>query len=441
MKNLLFPTRHPIASVACFCLFSISIVSGKEKEPESASNAKPDVTKIAGVLEAVKSSELVVGNEHLTALEIKRIVPHGTKVNKGQNVVWFDTDEFDKKIEQAEIDLKLAELTLESETFQHKQFLETQKLDKAAAVRARKQAQQKFDNFVNVDRDREVLSAQFNLKSSQASLDNATEELKQLEQMYEEDDLTEESEEIVLKRAKQSVEFAQFRLDGTKISSERSISQTVPRKEASEKESLQRAELKYQKTMKDLESARAKQEIEMTRKRDKFKDEQEKVAEMRAERNQMVLQAPHAGIVLYGKLARGKLPEKPSALKMGSKVTVNQVIATIVDPSRLQIRVDLDEKYLSQIKPGALCKIVVRAFADHDQKGSVKSVSTVPYAGTKYDCVVSLRAGKNAPAFLPTMGCDLEFTATDPEKNGAKRKSSAKSTMSKKGADTEKPAT
>jgi multidrug efflux pump subunit AcrA (membrane-fusion protein) len=127
-------------------------------------------------------------------------------------------------------------------------------------------------------------------------------------------------------------------------------------------------------------------------------------------------------------------------LKAGSKVTVDQVIATIVDPSRLQIRVDLDEKQFTRIKPGAQCKVVVRAFADNEQKGTVKSVSAVPYAGSKYDCVVSIRPGKNAPAFLPTMGCDLEFAAKDSDKDKAKKKSPAKATKSKKDAGPEKPA-
>ncbi|QDT08309.1 HlyD family secretion protein [Stieleria marina] len=408
-------------TVALSCLLvSASVFAAEEKEPESASDAKPKVTKVAGVFEAVTASEIAVENEHLTALEIKRLLPHGTQVSKGQNVVWFDTEDIDKKIKQAEIELKLAELTLAEDEFKYEQFIKTQKLDKSAAERSRQQAQQKFDNYVEVDRDREVLSAKFSLKSSQSSLDNAKEELKQLEQMYKEDDLTEESEEIVLKRAKQTVEFAQFRFDGTKITSDRAIKQSIPRKEASEEAALERAQLAYEKTMKELANARVRQNIEMSKKRDKFKEEEEKVTEMRDERKQMVMKSPSDGIVFHGKLNRGKLSDKPSTLESGSKVAAKQVIATVVDSSKLRVRVDLDEKHLALVKQGAKCKIVPRAFADETFSGTVKSVSRVPYAGSKFDCVVSFRVDKDQPELLPAMGCDLEFAAAEKAKSKKK---------------------
>lgn len=410
-----------IASVACLLLVA-STSFADETEPKAAEEKTPEVVKVAGVFEAVLGGEVSISHEHFPALEIKRLSPHGTKVTKGQNVVWFDTEDVDEKIKQAEVDLKLAELTLGDENFKHEQFIKTQSLEKAAAQRTRKQAQQKFDNYMGIDRDREVLVAEFSLKSSQSSLDNATEELNQLKQMYEEDGLTEESEEIVLKRAKQAVEFAQFRLEGTQITSERAIKQTIPRKEASENDALERAQLAYQESTKNLADARVRQDIEIAQKRDKFKDEKTKMEEMRDQRKQMVLQTPNAGIVLHGKLTRGKLSDKPSVLKVGSKVTADQVIVTVVNPAKLQVRVDLDEKHLALIKPGVKCKVVPRPFSKLNLKGTVKSVSSVPYAGSKYDCVVSFRHEKDAAMLMPVMGCDIEFEVVAEAKKDSEKK-------------------
>ncbi len=414
LPNIVLHAR--LLSVA-ICLLIASVVHAAD-EPDSASDAKPKKpteTKIIGVIEAVNAEEISADTEQIESFEIKRLVPHGKEVSKGKNVVWFETEEIDKKIKAAEIELRLAKLKLRDAEFSYEQFLETQALDRAAAERTRQHAQQDYDNFVQIDRDRQKLSAEFSLKSSQDYLENVMEELEQLEQMYKEDDLTEQSEEIVLKRAKRAVESAQFRLDGAEIQTERTVSQGIPRSVAQQEESLARAQLAYQTSIQGLESARQQREIELNRQRDKFNEQQEDLAELRQERKRAVLAASIDGIVLHGKLNRGKLSAKPSLLEKGSKVTPGQVVATVVNPDKLRIRVDLEEKYLTKVMVGAKCKVTLKGFPDFETTGTVKSVSTVPYAGTKYDCVVAFRKTKQQPAILPTMTCELEFESAEAE--------------------------
>ncbi|MGI9471883.1 MAG: HlyD family efflux transporter periplasmic adaptor subunit [Rubripirellula sp.] len=413
-------------------LASLSVITGflsvafvaspsfAQEEPESASDAKPNTVKIGGVIEAVNAKQVSADTEQVTSLTVERIIAHGTKVKSGQNLVWFETEDLDDKVKAAEIDLRLSKLTMEDDEFKHEQFLKSQKLDREAAQRARKSAQQDYDNFVKEDRDRSVKSAEFSLKSSQASLENALEELKQLQQMYDEDDLTEESEEIVLKRAKRTVESAQFRLEGTEVSTKRSIAQGIPRSVAQQDDALARAELAYQQSMRDLKSADTRKAIEIQRKRDAFKKAEEKFAELKQERQKIVLTSPIDGIALHGKLTRGKLSEKPSLLAEGSKVTPSQVLVTVVSPNALQIRVDLEEKNLPIVTKGSSCTVRLKAIPGFETKGTVKSVSAVPYAGTKYDCIVTFRAGKQA--VMPTMTCELEFAGLEEAEAEVKQK-------------------
>ncbi|MFK8114427.1 MAG: HlyD family secretion protein [Rubripirellula sp.] len=390
---------------------------GEQAADKEANEKEPAALKISGVFQSLNEVQILADTEQISSLEIKRIVKHGGKVSQGQNVVSFDAEDIDKQIKEAEIKLRLAKLTMGDDEFAYQQFLKNQALDKQSAERARKNAQQNYDNFVQIDRDRQILAAEFNVKSSQASLDNATEELEQLEQMYKEDDLTEESEEIVLKRAKQSVEFAQYRLDGTKASSKRSLEQTIPNATAQQEATLAKAQLTHEQAIRDLSSARQRREIEMGQKRDKFKEQQEKLAELKQERKKISLAAPIEGIALLGALNRGRLGDKPSTLEIGSKVTPSTVIATIVNPRRLQIRVSLEQKDLSKVKVGAKCKVTCKAFPDFETTGTVKSVSSVAYAGTKHDCVVNFKQAKHQPGTLPTMSCDLEFASKESDKD------------------------
>jgi hypothetical protein len=385
------------------------LISAAEEEPKSASDQAPKTTKISGVIEAIVSHEISTSTKQIDAFEINRIIPHGATVREGQNLVWFETEAIDKKIKDAETDLRLAKLILDDEEFAHKQFLDTQALDRETAERTRAYAKQDYDNFVQVDRERDVLAADFSLRMSRYSLEGVMEELDQLEQMYQEDDLTEVSEEIVLKRAKRDVESARYRLENAEIATNRTVTQSIPRLEKQQEDKLAKAELAYEKSIRDLNSARQRREIEIHRKRDSFQEQEKKFAELKGERKQVVLKSPIDGIVFYGELNRGRLSEKPSTLKPASKVSGNQVVVTVIDPSKVQIRVDLDEKHLAKVREGAKCKVTLTAFADFETTGTVKSVSSVPYGGTKYDCVVKLHQTKNQPNIRPTMTCELEF--------------------------------
>ena len=65
-----------------------------------------------------------------------------------------------------------------------------------------------------IDLPYEKKAAAMTLKSYRDSLAYATEELNQLKKMYEADDLTEETEEIILQRTKNQVDRAKFLLEG-----------------------------------------------------------------------------------------------------------------------------------------------------------------------------------------------------------------------------------
>jgi len=365
--------------------------------------------EVSGVLEAVRSKEIKADTEHLGSLKIKRLADHGTVVSKDQPLVWFETEDVDKKIKEAEIAFRLSQLSLEAAEFAHEQAVATAEIERGKAERSIAKARQDHENFMSFDRDRQVASAEFDIKNAKASLENATEEFEQLEQMYKEDDLTEESEEIVLKRAKQAVENAQFRLEGVEVASERAITQSLPNTVANQEDALVMAEMAYEKAMREFAAAAEKREIEITKTRDTFHEEEKKLAELHEERGRVVLSSPIDGIALHGKLTRGRIGDKPSQLAKGTAVAGNQVVMTVVDPSRLQVRLDLNESQLATIHEGDGCTVAFPSMPELTARGVVSSVGIVPYAGSKYDCVVKLRGVKKSAGLQPLMSCKLTF--------------------------------
>lgn len=364
----------------------------------SPAEDEPSSIQANGVFEAIQATSVSANTDELNALEIEKIVPHGARVKQGQVIVWFKTETLDKKISKAQTDLTLARLTLDEAEIDHSIAMATNKLDLASAERTFAAARQAHDNYVRVDHDRSIASAQFSLKSSEASLQNAMEELKQLEQMYKEDELTEESEEIVLKRAKRAVESAQFRLEGTRTATDRSLRQSIPRAARAADDTFARAELAWKKSRHALDAARRRAEIEIVRKREDFSKQEKALATMQKERKGLVIKAPHDGILYHGTLTRGRMSEKASTLSKGSAVTGNQKLATIVNPSRQQIRVDLTEANRASVRVGRICQIKSTAYG-LTFKGKLTAVADIPYANNRFDAVVSVEgdASKVAP--------------------------------------------
>lgn len=413
---------RPLLSFVLLFLAYAPVCFGGD-EPKSASDSSEKLIKVTGTFEAIRQVEVSADNDHLTELMIERALPFGTKVKKGQTLIWFETKKLDQKIENAETDLKLAALALEADDFGYQQFLRQQSLDKAKTKQTRDIAQQEFDNYQKVDRERTIKQAKFSLESSEFSVESATEEFHQLEQMYKEDDLTEESEEIVLRRAKRAMESAAFSLERTKIQTERTIKQSVPRSDASQDETLARAMMAYEKSISAMANEKQKRDLELQRKKTKFKEQEEAFEQMREERKKVVLKSEIDGIFLYGQLTRAKLPAKPIDLKKGGSVTGKQVLGTVVDPAKLRIRVDLPEERLYVVRPGTKCKVVPKGMPNAKLDGVVKSVGLVPYTNGKFDCIVTVR-GKQLADVMPTMTCDLQFDDPDAAKSDESKEES-----------------
>lgn len=400
------------------CLFALLLTLGfapcgeLRAEEKADAKAEPATFTVSGVVVSQRTAEITAGTEEIASLELKRVLPHGTEVRKDQAVAWFDTQEIDERIAKEQVELQLAELAMAGAEFAHGQFQSQQKLDREAAKRAHKTAQQTLDNYNNVDHDAAIEAAEFSLKSAKESLENVQEELDQLQKMYEEDELTEESEEIVLKRAKSAVEAATYRLRLAETRHQRTLQQAIPAQREAALEAFERAELAYAKTIRELNDARTKKQIELNKQRVELKKQQAKLRTLKDERKALTLQAPFAGLVYHGALTRGRLGDKPSTLKVGDKVTADQVLYTLVARDRLQLLAEVDEDQLAKLHVGSRGNAVVKILPDRTLAATVKQLDAIPLANNKFSCVLSLPVPKGNAAEPRSVVPGLNVTVT-----------------------------
>ena len=149
--------------------------------------------------------------------------------------------------------------------------------------------------------------------------------------------------------------------------------------------------------------------------RKKFAEQQEDFDKLREERGRLVVAAPTAGIVFHGSLNRGAVGDKPSELEPGKSVSADQVIATIVPPKPLRVRLTVPEEHLRHVGEGDRVQVTAKSLPDESLRGTVRSIATVPYAAGKFDCVVTVSLGDAAERIRPGMGCRVEFRTDETE--------------------------
>src|SRR5262249_39604729 len=120
-------------------------------------------------------------------------------------------------------------------------------LELAATERGKRVADEDLKKFTSVDRALAEKAARQNLKEAKDALEYSQEELRQLEKMYRSKDLTEETEQIILRRERNRVDAARFRLETTEVRSARALEVELPRQEQTLKENAEKHGLTLEK--------------------------------------------------------------------------------------------------------------------------------------------------------------------------------------------------
>ncbi|HUT91788.1 MAG TPA: HlyD family efflux transporter periplasmic adaptor subunit, partial [Thermoguttaceae bacterium] len=288
----------------------------------------------------------------------------------------------------------------------------TTPLDLTAAERAGRIAEEDLARHLEVDRPMNEKSARFMLEGAQNSLEYEMEELRQLEKMYNADDLTEETEEIILKRQRNAVKRAEFSLELAKIRCEQALEIGLPRDDEAIEDSTLRAKLARAKARVTLPLALRAENMEL----EKLKVEQargnEKLQKLLADREAMIVTAPADGIVYYGRCVRGKWSGAASVaekLRPGGSILANDVFMTIVKPGPMFVRAAVPEKELHWIRPELKGTGRPTAFPDMRLAAAVAEVDPIPSSAGSFEARIRVSLKKQAEAIMPGMECSVKL--------------------------------
>jgi len=399
----------------------------KEKPAEAQKDAvaKPSTLKVKkgpfrievsldGVFEAQHMTEMVLRPQEWAGLTVLTAVEHGTVVRRGDLLLALELEKIDRAIADLRAELEVTGLTIQQAEQSLRTLEATTPLDLAAGGRAERIAREDLKHFFDVSLPGLKKTLDFSLKTAKDMLEYQQEELRQLEKMYKADDLTEETEEIILRRARNAVERAKFLYERAQVEHDQVLKFDLPRMEEKVKDSAQRAQLQWEKDKIAIPVALKKQRLDLEKLKVQRAHSQQRLKNLQADRETMIVKAPSDGVVYYGRCVRGRFGGGASAtedFRRGGTISPNAVFMTIVQPRPMFIRSSVPEKDLHLVRAGVKGAARPTGYPDLKLTAIVERVAVVPGGSGGFDARITVALDQHAQALMPGMACDVKLAA------------------------------
>lgn len=397
-------------------------VSAAEKTEEQPPEPKTHTVEAAplkievslgGVFESKRMTEVSRVPETWNQMKVLWAVEPGTTVKKGDVLVKLDTEDLDKTLGDLEAGKALGDLAWKKAQEELRLLKKATPEQLKWAERSRRIAHENHAYYLKSTVPYQDKYFALDRRGTDIWIEGVKTELRELKKMYEADDLVESTEELVLKRE-------QHRMDRTLIDFERQIKFQYPKRKemdtphANENEAkkLRDADAAFDKAKTMLPLALREKQGKV----DKMKYDRAKAAEhlakLKADRATMVIRAPAAGTVYYGRCVRGRwttIDKVAPKLREGGQLGRREVFMTIVGTRRMFVRAGAAEQHLRDLRKGMTSTTVPTGYPDQRLAGKVESVTIQPGGPEKYAVRVSFKAGR--PAVLPGMTCQVRLVA------------------------------
>ena len=370
------------------------------------------VLELKGAFEPVEATVLDGRPESFTQpLEIVKVAPHGARVAVGDVILELAADKIDRAIADLDVELAVGEKALEIARRDLAAAESLHPLEMDEAERLQRIATEDLADYTRVGRAMAEEMSRFDVKYFEQNLRSSREELAQLEKMYKDKDLTEETEEMILERTRFEVEMAEVFLRMTKVSSEHALTLEIPRRAVELDRGARQAAIA-------LEKARATLPLQLEQKRlGLAKQEHDRTQSLRKreellhDRGLAIVKAPRPGVVYYGRLQDGSWTTGAVAGKatVGQAVPPGELAFTVCAESPVRFRAKIEEKDLHMVAPGQRGGVTPTGYPDVQAAVALEpGFSPVPKDG-KYEAAFAVTAPAAGGAILPGMTGTARF--------------------------------
>ena len=359
-------------------------------------------------IELQGAAQIQIKPEEWATFTVETAVESGTLVKEGDLLVKFESKGLDRELEDLKFQVVAGDLAIKLARIELELLEKSSPLDLEAAERSAEVAAEEWDFYQKTGEALERQTVEENLKSIREMLEGSQEELTQLEKMYKADDLTEETEEIILKRARREVERAEFTVKFSQVNHDRRLEQELPREKRQKEVAKDREALALAKARVNLPLTLSQKKVELEKLEHGQSQLTQKLERLTKDHALLELKSPIAGIVVYGEAERGKwltTDAMRTSLRRGGSITPHQVILTVTPTNKgALIFADIPEKDLGGCRAGQFGRYTETAYPDSPIKCELNGMSGVFTKDGNYTAVfVAVEAAPIRNRFMTGM--------------------------------------
>lgn len=336
--------------------------------------------ELSGVLEPVGAVEVAFEPEAWGGeLEVVEAFAGGP-VTAGQVLVRLSTEKLDEALAAAERDVEIARRTLARQQEDARKAQEASDGNLARARFERERADKALARFTGTERAIRKEESELRVRGTEDAVRDQEEELAQLKKMYDAGDGVQETEEIVLKRATRQLERTRRALEFQRARSAYHVDVELADEARGLELGARREALELARAEAGATLALEQGRLELARAEAGFRKQEKALADLRKDRERMVLTAPAAGLAVPGGVVRGRwqgVEETRKELEKGGKLRAKTPIFTIVTPGKVVVRTAVPEGKVLAVAPGQAATVKPTADAKAKLAGRVATVSPV----------------------------------------------------------------
>ena len=344
----------------------------------------------------------VPGHEH----KIVFIVPEGSVVKKGDEVVKFSSDSIDKLIAEKKIEVNEAERKLE--TAQQEIKVKQNESDSLVsdAEFALTQAEIALEKYREGDYQQQVAELERSINEGEAELERSVDQLQNFRALVKKGIRSPEQ----LRNIELQVKSHRHRVVRDRRQLEVLTNYTYKEEITQREHNVKDGKLKLERAKTTAIAQKSQAETEVTRAEQNLALQKEELKEKEDAKDKCAILAPQPGTVAY---ANEYWYSDDRKIREGAEVHEGQSIFNLPDMSRMQVKVSVHESVVNKIKKDQKASILIDAFPDHKFKGQVKIVSQLSdssrYRATQnYEVIVPILEIPEGVALKPGMTAEVE---------------------------------